>query len=107
MSIGNFPEVSSQRILVGILFLLVTRLGVVKAGASASPSRLRSRPSSEGGMIRLETLIELRFLNSNFSSSKFSIRAFRAYPLIEIRQTVPCRAIQGNIISVSSTLPPS
>ena len=29
-------------------------------------------------MIRLETLIELRFLHSSFSSSDFSIRAFRA-----------------------------
>ena len=55
----------------------------------------------EGGMIRLE------FLNSSFSSSNFSIRAFRAYPLIEVRQTVPCRAIRGNGISDDSTLPPS
>ena len=41
------------------------------------------------------------------SSSNFSIRAFRAYPLIEIRQTVPHRAIRGNSISVNSSLPPS
>ena len=34
-------------------------------------------------------------------------RAFRAYPLIEIRQTVPCRAIRGNSVSVNRTLPPS
>ena len=40
------------------------------------------------------------------SSSNFSIRAFRAYPPIEIRQTVPCRAIRGNSISVNRTLPP-
>ena len=46
---------------------------------------------SEGEMIRLETLIELNF---------------RAYPLIEMRQPVPCRAIRGNSISVNSTLPP-
>ena len=39
--------------------------------------------------------VPLKFLNSSFSSSNFSIRAFRAYPLIEIRQTVPCRAIRG------------
>ena len=61
---------------------------------------------SEGGMMRLETLIELKFHNSSFSSSNFSIRAFRACPLIKIRQTVPCRAIRGNSISVNSTLPP-
>ena len=30
------------------------------------------------GMIRLETLIELKFLNSSFSNSNFSIRGFRA-----------------------------
>ena len=29
------------------------------------------------------------------SSSNLSIRAFRVYPLVEIRQTVPCRAIRG------------
>ena len=52
---------------------------------------------SKGGMIRLETLIEL----------ELSIRVFRAYPLMEIRQMVPCRAIRGDSISVNSTLPPS
>ena len=31
----------------------------------------------KGGMIRLETLVELRFLNSVFSSSNISIRVFR------------------------------
>ena len=56
---------------------------------------------SGGGMIRLETLIELNF----------SIRVSRAYPLAEIRQTVSRRAIRGNSISgnsisVNSTLPP-
>ena len=56
------------------------------------------RVHREGVMIRLETLIELQFLNS---------RVFRACPLIEIRQTVPGRAIRGNSISVSSTLPSS
>ena len=49
----------------------------------------------KGGMTRLETLIELKFINSSFSSSNCSIRAFRACPLNESRQTVPCRAIRG------------
>ena len=55
------------------------------------------------------TLIELKFLSSSFSCSNCSIRVVRAYPLIEIRQTVPCRAsraIRGSSISVDSTLPP-
>ena len=64
------------------------------------------RCSEGGGVKRLETLIDLKFLNSSFSNSNFSIRAFRAYPLIEIRQTVPCRAIRGSNISVSTALPP-
>ena len=34
------------------------------------------------------------------------IRYFGAYPLIEIRQSVPYRAIRGNSISVSSTFLP-
>ena len=51
--------------------------------------------SSEGGMIRLEALIELKFICSSFSSSNLSIRAFRTYPLIEHILTVPCRAIRG------------
>ena len=37
------------------------------------------------------------------SSSNWSIRAFRAYPLIEIRPNVPCRTIRGSSISVNST----
>ena len=47
-------------------------------------------------MMRSETLIELKFLNSSF----------RVYPLTEITQTAPCRAIGGNSISVNSTLHP-
>ena len=47
-------------------------------------------------MMRSETPIELKFLNSSF----------RAHPLVETRQTVPCRAIRGNSISVNSTLHP-
>ena len=35
-----------------------------------------------------------------------SVRAFRAYPLFEVRQIVPCRAVRGNSISVNSTIPP-
>ena len=57
-------------------------------------------------MMRLESLIELKFLNSNFSSSNSSIRCFRARPLIAIGQTSIYRAIRGNSISVNSTLPP-
>ena len=41
------------------------------------------------------------------SNSNLSIRVVRAYPLIETRQTAPCRAIRGNSISVNTTLPPS
>ena len=40
------------------------------------------------------------------SSSKLWIRVVRAYPLIEIRHTVPRWAIRCNSISVNSTLPP-
>ena len=61
---------------------------------------------SEGVLIRLETLIEINFFDSSFSSSNSSIRAFRACPLIVIKQTVPCRAIRGNSVAVDSTLPP-
>ena len=41
------------------------------------------------------------------SSSNLSVRAFRAYPLVEIGQAAPCRAIRGNSTSVSSNPPPS
>ena len=62
--------------------------------------------ASEGGMIRLETLIELRCFISSCSSSNGSIRVARAHPLVDIRQAIPCRAIRGSSISVKSTLPP-
>ena len=45
-------------------------------------------PFSEGGTIRLGALIELKFLNYIFSSSSFSIRAFRVYPLIYMLSTI-------------------
>ena len=60
-------------------------------------SRQTEERNSEGGRMRLETLVEVKFLNSSCSS----------LPSFEIRQTVPCRAIRGNGISVNSTLPPS
>ena len=40
------------------------------------------------------------------SSSNFSIRAFRAYPLVETRYAASCRAIRGDCISGNSALPP-
>ena len=40
------------------------------------------------------------------SSSNSSVRAFRACPLIEVGQAVPCREIRGSSISMHSTLPP-
>ena len=64
--------------------------------AGPGPLDGRARQGPEGGMIRLETLIELKFASLNF----------RAYYLIEIRQAVPCRAIRGDTISVNGTLPP-
>ena len=57
-------------------------------------------------MIRLETLVELKFIHLSFSSSNLSNRAVRADPRIETRQTVPRRAIRGNGISVNGTPPP-
>ena len=49
----------------------------------------------EGGMIWLEALVELQFIKSSFSNSNLSIRAFRAYPLIELRHAVPGQGIRG------------
>ena len=57
-------------------------------------------------MIQLETLIELKCLSSSCASSNCSIRVVQIYPLIEIIQTVPCRAIRVSSIPANSTLPP-
>ena len=56
---------------------------------------------AEGGMLRLETLIELKFVDSIFSSSNLWIRVFRACPLVDIRQTVPCRAMRDKSSDLS------
>ena len=47
------------------------------------------------------------FRNGGWSVLDLSIWVVRADPLVETRQTAPCRPIRGNSISVSSTLPPS
>ena len=47
-------------------------------------------------MIRLETLIELKSLNSRFSSLILVLKLDK----------LPCRAIRGSSISIGSTLPP-
>jgi len=54
----------------------------------------------------LETLVELRSLNSSQSSPNFSSRAVRARPPVEIMQVVPCRAVRVSLISVNMTLTP-
>ena len=60
--------------------------------------------SSEGeDDIRLESLVELEFINSSFSISNSSIRAFRAYPLVEVRQ-FPVEQFEAT--ASQSTLPP-
>ena len=52
--------------------------------------------SSEGGMIRLKILIELKFLISSCSG----------WSPIELRPRAPRREIRADRISVNSTLPP-
>ena len=48
---------------------------------------------SEGGMIRfVQTRIELKSFHSSCSSSKFSIQAFQAYPLVEITPSPPTKS---------------
>ena len=60
-------------------------------------------------MIRLETLIELRLLDSSLSSATFrlfdSMLEFALLPKSD--EGVPRQAIQGNVVSVSSALRPS
>ena len=70
---------------------------------SSAPSGWLGRGDDPVG----EILIELKSLNPSFSSSNLSIRAFRAYPHSEIRQTVPCRAIRGNSSDSSRRYPQS
>ena len=98
MSIGDFPESLSRAILVGIMF--VGRLGVSTRDSRSRGLSLRGLAVymlRKGGWYRWKPS----------SSSNCSFRAFRADLLIETRQTAPCRAIRGNIISVNSTLLPS
>ena len=76
---------------------MISHYGPAAVGGTRSYPRWgKSKiPILEGGMIRLETIVELKFLNSSFSSSNCSIHVVRGYPLLEIRLTVPCRAIRG------------
>ena len=84
-----------------LLLLLLLLFIMEVATLNAEMARLR-----KGGWCGWENLIELKVHNSSFSSSNLSIRVFRAYPLFEIRQAAPCRAMRGSSISVNSTLPP-
>ena len=97
-------------VIVTIIIIIV-----VIVNTSLRTRHGEERPLPAGGMIRLETLIELKFIDSSFSSSNFSNRASRAYPLIGIRQSIPYRANRGksshssrlylSLLTVSS-LPP-
>ena len=50
---------------------------------------------SEGGMMRSETLVDLKFGSSSFRANIFQFELFELVPLTELRQTVACRAIRG------------
>ena len=54
-------------------------------------------------MIRLETIIELKFLNSYFSSSNFSIRAFRLILLLKLDEQLPVEQFEATVSQ--STVP--
>ena len=59
-----------------VLMLLIQLIHMNIQTNKAPPGvRAAARTVSEGGMTRLETLIEPKFLSSSFSSSNFSIRA--------------------------------
>ena len=70
----------------------------------------RCRPHSEGGMIRLETLIELKLINSSFY---VSIHVFELILRLKLDKQLPVeqfeasRALRADSTSVSSTLHPS
>ena len=86
------------------------RLGTSRAKREPSAKQIGRGDDTVGSPHRARIfqfeLFELKCLNSSFSSSNFSIRVFRAYPLIELRRTAPCRAIRGSSILVNSTPPP-
>ena len=62
---------------------------------SESPRVKRAKTDPPYGAFAVGHPHRTQISQFELSSSNFSIRAFRAYPLIEIRQTVPCRAIRG------------
>ena len=68
---------------------------------------LVSEHQSEGGMMQLETLLELKLFNSSFSNSTLSIRVVRAFLLLKLNKNNLYRAIRADSISVNCTLPPS
>ena len=61
-----------------------------------TPTMFSRRRPSEGGMMRFETLVELKFVNYNSSS----------FVIIGVRQTILYRAIRANKISINS-IPPA
>ena len=87
-------HISSCR--VGIRISLCARTGSQGASCAAlSGPPCGARQTSEGGMIRLETLIELKLFNSS------------VVYLIELRQITFYQAIRANSISINSILPSS
>ena len=59
-------------------------------------------------MIRLEAHVELKLMNFELFELKVIDSSFSSSSsCFKLGQTVPCRAIRGNNVSVSRTLPPS
>ena len=62
---------------------------------------------SEGGMIRLETLIELKFLNSSFSSSNTQCELFELILLSKLDKQLPVEQFERFESAVSQSAVPS
>ena len=69
------------------------------------PGRQKSEGDDE--VRKRDDMVGAQISQFELFDSNCSILVVRACPLIEITQTVPCRAIRGRSIAVSSTLPPS
>ena len=107
LTTSNTIIIITTTIIITITIIIIIIIDIIIIIIIIIIRELVSEHQSEGGMMQLETLLELKLFNSSFSNSTLSIRVVRAFLLLKLNKNNLYRAIRADSISVNCTLPPS
>ena len=107
----NYAQLSKQQLLTKTSWLRIPKSAALGSYTAhcGNPLSTSKRPfdSNSSSEVRASLLVVWAYLGGwkHSSSSNWSIRVCRAYPLVEIRPAAACRAIRGGSISFKKAAP--